>query len=394
VTLKSLQGKFLFRVQRFLLDGTEKTYFDLTNQFQEDYVSDNLREFSGYYSNRLSYKEVEKLIKTMTGDRQLSDTKIQQVVVGKAIEMSKRQAEEQEKQTEKKDLKMPAVQEKVNIYEKAEKEIIIFDDAIQVKQQKAMREKKHKKLLNEADAEEKTKNKVSTDVVMLEKKEGGFTYIIGEIDEKGNEAKPFEEIVKSEIIKEYGEEKEPLKIVAITDGAKGIRNRLLTIFGVVVTIILDWYHLCKKVRELMSMIAVNKEEKINHVIQLLYYLWRGMSDEAIEYLKQKVTAKNKQKLAELITYLEKHKVEIIDYGKRKEAGKTIGSGRMEKGVDQVIGYRQKKKGMSWSQKGSKSLGILKVAELNNKWEELWFSKYTASNSESHSFSTLPLASNY
>ena len=85
---------------------------------------------------------------------------------------------------------MPAVQEKVNIYEEAEKEIIIFDDAIQVKQQKAMRETKHKKLLNEA--EEKTKNKVSTDVVMLEKKEGGFKYIIGEIDEKGNEAKPFE----------------------------------------------------------------------------------------------------------------------------------------------------------------------------------------------------------
>src|SRR3990172_8288799 len=83
---------------------------------------------------------------------------------------------------------MPAVQEKVNIYEEAEKEIIIFDDAIQVKQQKAMRETKHKKLLNEA--EEKTKNKVSTDVVMLEKKEGGFKYIIGEIDEKGNEAKP------------------------------------------------------------------------------------------------------------------------------------------------------------------------------------------------------------
>src|SRR3990172_11496970 len=103
---------------------------------------------------------------------------------------------------------------------------------------------------------------------------------------------------------------------------------------------------------------------------------------------------NAQKIAELITYLEKHKVEIIDYGKRQKAGKTIGSGRMEKGVEQVIGYRQKKKGMSWSQKGSKSLGILKVAELNNKWEELWFSKYTASNSESHSSSILPLASNY
>ena len=363
--IKSLEGKFSFRVQRFLCNGTEKTYFDLTNQFQEDYVSDKLREFSGYYSNRLSYKELEILIEKITGDKQLSDTKIQQIVVDKAVEISKLQEDKQKKLIEKQDLKMPEIANKVNIYKEDENEIIIFDDAIQVKQQKAMRDKKHKKLLEEADAEEKTKNKVSTDVVMIAKKNGDFMYIIGEIDEKGNELHPFEEIVKNEIIKEYGAEKKPLKIVAITDGAKGIRNRLLAIFGVVVTIILDWYHLCKKVRELMSMIAVNKEEKINHVKKLLYYLWRGMVNEAIEYLKTKVTAKNKQKLTELITYLEKHKVEIIDYEKRKKAGKTIGSGRMEKGVDQVIGYRQKKKGMSWSQKGSKSLGILKVAELND-----------------------------
>jgi len=52
--------------------------------------------------------------------------------------------------------------------------------------------------------------------------------------------------------------------------------------------------------------------------------------------------------------------------------KSIGSGRMEKGVDQVIGYRQKKKGMSWSQKGSKALAILKVVELNSQWEQIWF----------------------
>jgi hypothetical protein len=383
---------FPFRVQRVLCDEVEVTYFDLTNQFQEDYVSDNLRELSGYYSNRLSYKEVEKLIEKVTGTSQLSDMKIQQIVVGKAIEMSKSKEEEVEKPTGTQGLKLPEVQEEVKIYDEDEKEILIFDDGIQVKQQKDIREKKQERMLN--DGEDKKRNKVSTDVVLLEKKEGGFKYIIGGIDEEGNDGEPFEEIVKNEIIKEYGEEKEPLKIVAITDGAKDIRKRLLSIFGVVVTIILDWYHLCKKVRELMSMIAVNKQEKINHVRELFYYLWRGMADEAIEYLKKKVTAKNKQKLAELIAYLEKHKKEIIDYGKRKKAGKTIGSGRMEKGVDQVIGYRQKKKGMSWSKKGSKSLGILKVAELNNRWEELWFSEDAASNSEDYSSFHLPLAVNY
>ena len=45
---------------------------------------------------------------------------------------------------------------------------------------------------------------------------------------------------------------------------------------------------------------------------------------------------------------------------------------MEKGVDQVIGFRQKKKGMSWRPKGSKALGILKIVELNQQWTKLWF----------------------
>ncbi|MBF0228710.1 MAG: hypothetical protein HQK63_03845, partial [Desulfamplus sp.] len=62
----------------------------------------------------------------------------------------------------------------------------------------------------------------------------------------------------------------------------------------------------------------------------------------------------------------KHKMEIINYKARKDAGKTIGSGRMEKGVDIVIGRRQKDNGMSWSESGSKALGILKVNELNKR----------------------------
>jgi hypothetical protein len=64
-----------------------------------------------------------------------------------------------------------------------------------------------------------------------------------------------------------------LNIVAITDGAKVIRHRLLAIFGVLPVVILDWYHLCKKVRNLMSMIAFNKEEKSNQVFTLTTMAW-------------------------------------------------------------------------------------------------------------------------
>ncbi len=57
----------------------------------------------------------------------------------------------------------------------------------------------------------------------------------------------------------------------------------------------------------------------------------------------------------MISYLEKHQPEIINYNRRSRSGKTIGSGQGEKGVDLTIGSRQKHRGMSWRPKGSKAL---------------------------------------
>ena len=79
----------------------------------------------------------------------------------------------------------------------------------------------------------------------------------------------------------------------------------------------------------------------------------------------------------MIGYLHKHETEIINYERRQKVGKPIGSGRAEKGVDQVVGYRQKKKGMSWSSIGSHALAILKVVELNGQWQQLWSPKVAA-----------------
>lgn len=73
----------------------------------------------------------------------------------------------------------------------------------------------------------------------------------------------------------------------------------------------------------------------------------------------------------MIGYLQKHQSEIINYEKRAAVGKTIGSGRVEKGVDLVVGHRQKKKGMSWRPTGSLALAILKVVELNGQWQQIW-----------------------
>ena len=120
------------------------------------------------------------------------------------------------------------------------------------------------------------------------------------------------------------------------------------------------------------MISRNKSEKSEHSKFLFSHLWHGKIDESLNYLQTQIKARNQEKLNDLIKYFTKHKSEIIDYERRKQAGKTIGSGRIEKGVDLTIGHRQKHQGMSWRSLGSRALGILKVTELNDKWQKTWF----------------------
>ena len=97
--------------------------------------------------------------------------------------------------------------------------------------------------------------------------------------------------------------------------------------------------------------------------QMLGYLWSGEACRALEFLWG-VKARNAKARLALAGYLQKHGHEIIDYGRRQKAGKVIGSGRMEKAVDQVVGLRQKNRGMAWTKAGSRALALLTVAKLN------------------------------
>ncbi len=143
---------------------------------------------------------------------------------------------------------------------------------------------------------------LTTDIVILQKATTGFEYIAAPINAKGENLLTLASVVKAKVIQEYGSKTLPLNLVAITDGARTIRHRLLTIFGIAVTMILDWYHLCKKLREMMSMIAANKLEKIKHLKFLLSQLWQGNTTIALEYLKHQVQARNLDKWNELLGY--------------------------------------------------------------------------------------------
>jgi len=452
ITIKTLNGPFPFNNQRFLEDNcdqTSHTYLDLTNQFENGNVSEGLKEFSTYYANRLSYKEVEELVERTSGKKQLSDQSVQNTVVDKALEVSKQVESEAKKVLDDDSLELPEINEEVDVYNADTKEVLILVDGIGVKKQSESRVSSKTASLDTESDSEKARSRVNSNIVLLEKKAGDFEYITSAIDNEGEELLPLSDIVKSKVIKEYGNDEEPVNVVAISDGAKDIRSLLMNVFGIVIVIILDWYHLCKKVREFMSMIARNKPEKAEHIEFLLYHLWHGKTQEVLDYLNTKVKAKNKEKLQGLIGYIEKHQEEIIDYDRRKKAGKevgleseedadnqspsivqafkkadsvenasdnavkrcqkdkeaslnqerqdidsdvhnqsscsvqgvkkVVGSGRVEKACDSVIGKRQKHKAMSWSTVGSRSLAILKVVELNHRWLNIWFPPIAAND---------------
>ncbi len=324
-----------------------------------------------YYSNRLSYQEVEDLVTRISGEKLLSDQKIWEIVVNKAVEISKKWQSEIE--SIKQEIPIAPT---VDIYEPLTEEILLFDDGIGVKKQKETRSKKPDVVMTESDLpQKKPKRKtVITDIVLLQTPKGNFESLTSPIDNQGHSLIPLEEIVKYKLKCYYKNYDYPLPIVAITDGASNIRKRLNKLSCQGITLILDWYHLCKKIRELLSMISRNSAEKTEHSKFLFLNLWRGNTSEVLTYLQTKIKARNQQKLDELITYITKHESEIINYEWRRQTGKTIGSGRMEKRVDLVIGHRQKHKGMSWSALGSKALAILKVTECNGLWRQTWLTQ--------------------
>ena len=373
VILKGLHGKVGFAMQRVVekATGERGTYFTLTGQFAQHYMTAGLQELAAYYSNRMSDEEVAGLVERVSGANVLSDQRIEQRVVDTAVTISEALAAAAVIEAEEVPVAVPKANPQVDVYAPGTAEILLFDDGIGVKAQKPTRQRREATPAT-ALPDENGAKRIITDVVMLERSDGQYQYWCEGIDHHGDPLISLEACVRQALQTEYGDHVEPLNSVAISDGASTIRKTLEAIFGAPPVIILDWYHLCKKNRELLSMIARNKAEKEQHLDVMLAALWAGDTEQALRYLNTEVVARNAAKHAELIGYLEKHQHEIIDYGARQAAGKTIGSGRMEKGVDQVVGQRQKKKAMSWSAKGSKALAILKVVELNGQWNDFWF----------------------
>jgi hypothetical protein len=139
-------------------------------------------------------------------------------------------------------------------------------------------------------------------------------------------------------------------------------------------VILDWYHLRKKMEEQLSLICNNRHYR-NEVLQkIIPVLWRGDVDGAIAILSslEKSMVKNNDSLVYLTGYLERVRSSIPNYIMRDALGLRNSSNRGEKSNDIVVASRQKHNGMSWSDTDSTSLASISAIIYNkelNKWTE-------------------------
>ena len=169
-------------------------------------------------------------------------------------------------------------------------------------------------------------------------------------------------------------------LVFFADGAKNLNATIVTMFGFAnVKIILDWYHLRKKMEETSSLICNNRFYRNGFLQRIMPTLWKGNVDEAIAVLKSidMAMVKDVSKLNYLIGYLERVRTSIPNYMLRSALGLRNSSNRGEKANDLIVSNRQKHNGMSWSDTGSSSFASVSALLHNNELDN-WIKQGTLS----------------
>ena len=141
-------------------------------QFEDGYFRSRLKEFSAYYANHLSYEGVEELVERITGEKQMSDQSIQNIVVNFAKEVSKQIESEAVTVLEDETLFLPVINQEVDIYEVDTKEVLIFVDGIGVKKQSESRTSKKQYCVK---SEKKiNKERINSNIVLTPEKRREF----------------------------------------------------------------------------------------------------------------------------------------------------------------------------------------------------------------------------
>ncbi|MDR2750511.1 MAG: hypothetical protein LBC41_07620 [Clostridiales bacterium] len=160
------------------------------------------------------------------------------------------------------------------------------------------------------------------------------------------------------------------EIVFFTDGAANLRNALFERFGKDIRLILDWFHLKKRVNESLSMGLKGSALRKEMLKQLMQYLWHGRTRDACLIISRipDVKVKKSSELVGLVKYLAKQSPYIPDYYERRGYQLKNSSNAVECANNLLVSKRQKGSGMSWSKTGSGSMASIKALIMNNELE--------------------------
>lgn len=132
------------------------------------------------------------------------------------------------------------------------------------------------------------------------------------------------------------------------------------------TMILDWYHLRKKIHTQAFKALKKNEQRDKWMLKLEQFAWYGLTKQAQQFIDQTPQGiiKNPDELERLQKYFERNQDRIHNYAMRKKLGLVCSSNRVEKQNDLIVAARQKRNGMSWTRKGSDALATLSVLKQN------------------------------
>jgi hypothetical protein len=141
-------------------------------------------------------------------------------------------------------------------------------------------------------------------------------------------------------------------VTCIGDGHDGVWN-IITQIGTSHQRreVLDWYHLIENLYRVGGSLKRLKRVK--------GYLWNGFIEEA----EQELQSVSKNKSANFLAYLQKHRHRIVDYDLYQFLGIGIGSGAVESTIKR-IGRRLKISGAQWKSENIPQMLRLRCAYLN------------------------------
>lgn len=166
------------------------------------------------------------------------------------------------------------------------------------------------------------------------------------------------------------------RVVWLADGGRGFWRLFDECLAQHATGVLDFYHAAQNLwKGAKSWLDGRTQQARDWFTSARRRLRQGQANEVLADLQAALELEGlpdsaRQTLTNLYNYLDKHR-DHLDYAKFKELGLPIGSGMVESACKWLIQQRFKGVGMRWSEDGFNHLLHLRLAWVNNRFDDLF-----------------------